>query len=645
MLLITKISFSQLKDYKQKFTECLIQNSGNTHINKIIIFLEAADKSLPNVKNTQYIIKRDLSDDQLIEYAKKISKEPLIIFSNFDIIFSELELRNFKISGQNQIINTNYQIFHKDFSLKTKESKKVKPIENKIKLTNETVLRKNNSLNQKLDIIIVSVKYNDFLILTLKENSKIFSNITVISSPDDFLCHKICEKFEVKCLITDVMYQNGNSFNKGKAINEGIKSIQNPGFILILDADIIVSNPINLKSLDKDIMYSTGRWITTTYEEYKDFQSGLNINKIEYESNRGLGFFQLFYFDNQFYPENFDDAGWSDLVFRDKFKRGVEIENKIIHLGINSKNWKGRKTKRFIEDELFLKLLNEKQKYPEYFNYLEFLPNIRKSDIKFSKKIISKDKDPYILHITSTYKTENSETLRRVNFARTTWQKLYENKKIIPAVVHTNPKDELPKIKDFFEFGYKLCDKDDDIILYTNSDICITDDAYEKIIESCKKWQCTFSFRKDFFHELNFEPEKKEIEEALYSGGIPTPHGADLFAVTKKWWRKNKHLIPDGQVIARPTWDWIFRIAMEYSITEDKNVIKKVFHEQGGLCETPNISYHERHDSYWEKSENLLDEDSLNNVKIAFKWMSDLSNNEEFTGKDYFLKTYNNLFN
>ncbi len=84
---------------------------------------------------------------------------------------------------------------------------------------------------------------------------------------------------------------------------------------------------------------------------------------------------------------------------------------------------------------------------------------------------------------------------------------------------------------------------------------------------------------------------------------------------------------------------------MEYSITEDKNVIKKVFHEQGGLCETPNISYHERHDSYWEKSENLLDEDSLNNVKIAFKWMSDLSNNGEFTGKDYLLKNYGkNIF-
>ena len=104
---------------------------------------------------------------------------------------------------------------------------------------------------RKIDVVIVSVNYNDFLLVSLEKNSKIFDNITVVTSSDDFLCHKICEKFEVNCLITDIMYEDGAMFNKGKAINEGIKSISNPDYILLLDADTVVLNKINLDSLDE----------------------------------------------------------------------------------------------------------------------------------------------------------------------------------------------------------------------------------------------------------------------------------------------------------------------------------------------------------------------------------------------------------
>jgi hypothetical protein len=175
--------------------------------------------------------------------------------------------------------------------------------------------------------------------------------------------------------------------------------------------------------------------------------------------------------------------------------------------------------------------------------------------------------------------------------------------------------------------------------MYTNSDICLTENLYEKVLESCKKWNCTFSFRKDFLFELEREMTKEEVELTKWSGGNETPTGADLFAVTKMWWEKWRDYIPNGQVIGRPTWDWVFRITMGKSIEGDV-VFEQLFEYQGSICETPNISYHEKHDSYWEKEENLLDIDSLRNTKIAYEWMKEKSNNINFTGKSYFENTY-----
>jgi hypothetical protein len=174
--------------------------------------------------------------------------------------------------------------------------------------------------------------------------------------------------------------------------------------------------------------------------------------------------------------------------------------------------------------------------------------------------------------------------------------------------------------------------------MYTNSDICLTEDLYQKVVESCNKYECTFSFRKDFTI-LNEPMDKNMIENAKYSNGSIKPKGADLFAVTKSWWEKWRDYLPDDQVIGRPTWDWIFRIAMGKSVEGDI-VFSQSFEEQGSICETPNISYHEIHDSYWEKPENLFEENSIKNTKIAYNWMKEKSNYINFTGKEYFEMTY-----
>ena len=213
---------------------------------------------------------------------------------------------------------------------------------------------------KKLDVIIVSVNYNDFLLISLENNSKIFENITVVTSTSDFICQKICEKFEVKCLVTDIMYEDGDVFNKGKAINEGLKSLSDPDYILLLDADILIMDHIDINSLEEDILYTSDRCIVADYDSYRRYISGdITKDNLFIEGDQGLGFFQLFnfYMRNE-YPQYSPDASNDDLRFRDSFGLRKSVKNSVLHLGKDS-NWRSRKSKSFLDYTQFSNLFEK----------------------------------------------------------------------------------------------------------------------------------------------------------------------------------------------------------------------------------------------------------------------------------------------
>lgn len=242
------------------------------------------------------------------------------------------------------------------------------------------IIEEDTYIKKKIDVIIVSVDYNDLLVVTLSHNCKIFNNITVVTSSSDLLCQKICDKFNVKCVTTDKMYDDNSKFNKGKAINEGIRSLVDPDFILLIDADIIVSEKIDISTLERNYLYTSSRYICKSYNLLNSFLN--NEKTLEdittYESEKGLGFFQLFNINNEsldkdkVYPEFSSDASWDDLVFRDKFPNRKLINNKIIHLGHPYVNWEGRKSKRFLTDDEIFEIISRKSTYTictYYFNY------------------------------------------------------------------------------------------------------------------------------------------------------------------------------------------------------------------------------------------------------------------------------------
>ena len=250
---------------------------------------------------------------------------------------------------------------------------------------NQTIAKK------KIDVIITSVDYNDFLILSLENNTKYFDNITVVTSNDDIICQNICKSYGVKCITTDSFYEDDFLFNKGKAINIGIESIVNPEFILLLDADIIVTNKIELSNLETDTLYTSDRWICYNHFQYERWRKGeTQVNNLpKYERDNGYGFFQLFNFNNsldvKWYPSELENSSHPDLKFSSYFPKKQTIDVDIIHLGYVKKNWNGRKSKKFLTDEQFNEILGRKSTYKICSFYYNFRGDSRQKTnfIKF----------------------------------------------------------------------------------------------------------------------------------------------------------------------------------------------------------------------------------------------------------------------
>jgi hypothetical protein len=385
MILIYRISEQDFLIYNEQLKDILSKNLANRFIKTITIILDSNEIKLFNHQKLQKIYNKDISNKAIIDKIRKKSSSNTFILSNPFVIFNdeisriqELNLERltlinpgkfiafgkktptleFKkidelVIGQKKLIDfggTSNKEWNMDTLLQPRESEDVTIRTSNTPKPNVII----NSRPKRLDVVIVSVDYNDYLQITLEHNTKIFQNITVVTSETDWKCQEICNHFKVRCIKTNVMWSDGAKFNKAKSTNIGIKSIENPDFILCLDADIIVKNPIDLQTIEEHTLYTSDRKILETFEDYQRWILNRRYNT-RTESNRGLGFFQLFNVSNSesknegvYYNENFKEANGSDLEFRNRFKKRLKINNEVIHIGPAYKNWKGRTTPTFI---------------------------------------------------------------------------------------------------------------------------------------------------------------------------------------------------------------------------------------------------------------------------------------------------------
>ena len=224
----------------------------------------------------------------------------------------------------------------------------------------------------KITYVTVCVNYLDFLAVSYSHNKDEFDEFIVVTDKDDKNTQRFCETNSITCVITDKFYDNGAVFNKGLAINEGFKKMQNPDWVVFMDADTFVAPNFkaSLPTLDKEFFYGAKRILLPTFEHYIKLGSGTPISSFECPLGAGFGFFQLFNWDSQviknskdgdWYP-SYPDCRQSDWMFRNKwgdYKQHSdykicegnfrELPTLVFNLGEHGKNHFGRVTPNFLD--------------------------------------------------------------------------------------------------------------------------------------------------------------------------------------------------------------------------------------------------------------------------------------------------------
>jgi len=229
-----------------------------------------------------------------------------------------------------------------------------------------------------IEAVIVCSHYSDFLSYTLPENLQHLDRIVVVTHLDDKATQALCNKYGVDCIETEVFNDEGDKFNKGRGVNLGLSHLRHEGWLLHLDADILLPHRfrsmLRYAKLEEKNIYGADRLNTLSFDHWKGHQSktvpqhqwrclvtptaefplGARLLHQEY-GWCPIGYFQLHHSSQKKrYPVISGSAEHSDVLFATQWSRRNRIllpEFFVYHLesgsGDMGVNWAGRVSPQF----------------------------------------------------------------------------------------------------------------------------------------------------------------------------------------------------------------------------------------------------------------------------------------------------------
>lgn len=242
--------------------------------------------------------------------------------------------------------------------------------------------------DDKIEAVITCVNYADFLEQSLPFNLSHLDRVVVVTSFDDDHTRAVCAKWSVECISTEAFHEKGDVFNKGHGINMGLQFLRQTGWIMQMDADIVLPlsfrNMLGKSGLKHDCLYGAARanvngwdaWEKVKRDMFSTPQFGYNclvdsppenpIGATLVHKQYGycpIGYFQLWHssFMKKFnirYPDVQGSAEKDDVQFALRWPRAKRIQLptvRVFHLDSEESttmgaNWNGRKTKPFTVD-------------------------------------------------------------------------------------------------------------------------------------------------------------------------------------------------------------------------------------------------------------------------------------------------------
>jgi hypothetical protein len=238
--------------------------------------------------------------------------------------------------------------------------------------------------DNRLEMVVTCVNYADFLVETMPFNLPHIDRLVVVTSHEDTATQALCRKWSVECAITDAFTEKGDTFNKGHGINVGLGNLRQNGWILHLDADIVLPltfrNMLDKVGLDRDILYGCERCNVTGYEQWTSIKAkfhtdpqfgycymmstpettpvGANVVHKQY-GYAPIGFFQLWHSEymhryNLRYPDTEGSAEHMDVQWALRWPRRQRLlipTFRVFHLETKNTsmgaNWAGRTSDAF----------------------------------------------------------------------------------------------------------------------------------------------------------------------------------------------------------------------------------------------------------------------------------------------------------
>jgi hypothetical protein len=217
-------------------------------------------------------------------------------------------------------------------------------------------MRTSSTAETGLTAITVSVNYRDLLALILA-NRRFFDEWIIVTSPGDLETQELCEKEGLRCLVTDVFYRGGDSFNKARGLNLALWEVTEGNWVVSLDSDLLLPEgfreQLDAEELEMDCLYGLkGRCLCRDPETLELLKvsepwDALAVDELPWV----LGYFQLFHPDNRF-ARRFDEmVSKNASAYDDQFAKDFGPKNwqflpmTGVHLGEIDVNWEGREVK------------------------------------------------------------------------------------------------------------------------------------------------------------------------------------------------------------------------------------------------------------------------------------------------------------
>jgi hypothetical protein len=231
----------------------------------------------------------------------------------------------------------------------------------------------------KIEAVTVCVEYADFLAHSLPANKHLFDRIVVVTDTRDTATQRLCAYHHVECVQTDAFYLNDHAFNKGRGINEGLARLDRDGWLVHLDADIVLPprarellhrielDPTHIYGIDRLMCRSLDAWLDflaapelqhadEVFVQANAFALGVRVAKTDQDGYLPIGFFQLWHgaTGRLHYPDQHGAAARADMMFAQQWRRAERTlipEIVAIHLESEAApggaNWRGRRTRFF----------------------------------------------------------------------------------------------------------------------------------------------------------------------------------------------------------------------------------------------------------------------------------------------------------